>query len=210
MGTFCASWECHELVPVVGHLALSILIATRPILLEIMENGLPCVMLTSLIIIFFIREIFLGASFIRANKSAVFVFLGDLLYSWSRGANHGGDLGCSLVFLLLLSVEISSCLDPLLLFLEAGLCICDSAALPEVSCLNLIGVWPHTASFDLLELVPVVNYFLAAFPTFFDVVKNWLATMELAAGPRILRLQVLLVAAAPLTLLTLLHYILNF
>lgn len=59
---------------------------------------------------------------------------------------------------------------------------------------------------DLLKLIPVVNYFIAACPPFFSVVEYWFARVVQTSFIVVILLEVLLPTAIVLALLLCLHY----
>ena len=103
------------------------------------------------------------------------------------------------LFLLLLSIKISCCLNPDLVLLNSVFCILDCRRLPKSRILLYIGMLSSTAAFDFLEFVPIINYLITSGPAFFDIVENWFAIMKLAAWMSVLTFLILLIASCSFT-----------
>jgi len=77
----------------------------------------------------------------------------------------------------------------------------DHTTFPESGLLSISRVWTYLAALDLFEVVPIIDDFPAALPTFFHVMEDWLAWVELAGNSAILRISILLIAPASLAFL---------
>ena len=196
MWPFSASRQHHELIPIIRNFALTIRITARPIFLKVMEYCFTCVILANLITLLFICKCSNFATFIRANKSAILIQLRFLLDLSSRHSwwYHRGYLSCSLFFILLFLVKVRCCFNPYFVLLDTCLGIVDSLWLPEFSGLSFIWMRSCAAAWYFLELVPVIHYFVAAFPPFLDVMENRFPRVESAWITFVLGFVILLTA----------------
>jgi len=95
-----------------------------------------------------------------------------------------------------------------LLFFESICCCFYGAGLEKTfNLFFIIGVSSCGTSWKFLEIIPIVDYFVAAGPSFFEVVEDRLSRMEVACSLFILGLVVVFEAAVALTSFIGLHYI---
>ena len=210
MGSFCASRQCHELVPVISHFTIAIRITAWPVLFEVMENSFACVILTGFISVLFIQKGSVFAALVRTNKPSFFVDFCFFLHlrSSPRGYQISHLLG-SLCLLLLFSIEISGCLYALLFFLYPCFCVRNSWWFPKLNLLGLIRMRANAAAWNFLEFVPIINNFVAAVPPLLNVMENGLAWMKATSLAIVLWFKVQLPTPWSLTSFLSLHLTLN-
>jgi len=161
MRAFTASWNLHEFIPIVNWF----LLATSPKLFQVVENGFTRVECARFIAIFFFTESPLCAPLVRTHEFPVFSEHSLFLSSFFHFSFFLGKL-----FLLSIKVFSSFNLSESI-FLNSfevitnrltSSCICYGRRLSDKSFLFFVGMLTNATSYELLELVPVKYYLVAA------------------------------------------------
>ena len=157
-------------------MAWSVCITARPILFQVMEDGLARVMLTRLgTVLFHLKCLARTAPIRTVILCAISGHLGHFISFCCGG-------GC-LAFGLLLSIIVLSCAHlPQVRLFDRVRGHGYRARLEKLcpSSLRVVCMCRSTASYDSLEFIPLPGDLVAALPAFFQVVEDRLARVELA------------------------------